>query len=59
MKESYRELKSKLDDLIVILENPDIELDEALAKHKEAKKVISQIEKYLENAKVKVAKAKE
>ena len=59
MKENYAELKTKLDELMAVLENPDISLDEALETHKQAKKVISQIEKYLESAKDKVEKAKE
>lgn len=56
-QESYKTLKDKLDVLIAKLQDPSIDLDEALKLHKEGKKLIVQLENYLKDVEQKVAKA--
>ncbi len=47
MKQSYSDLKKRLDEIIFWFEQDEIDLDEALIKYQEAQKLIEQIEAYL------------
>ena len=51
MKTSYAELKNKLDKILVELQDPDTDLDKAIELHKEATKVLAELEKYLATVK--------
>ena len=54
---SYSSLKSQLDDLVVQLQNPDVDIDEAIKLHSEATKIIKQLEAYLKDTELKIKKA--
>ena len=58
MKDSYADLKTKLDNLLSELQNPDTDLDKALKLHDEAKDVLANLDAYLAVVKQKVDKAK-
>ena len=58
MKDSYADLKTKLDNLLSELQDPDTDLDKALKLHEEAKKVLVKLDAYLAVVKQKVDKAK-
>lgn len=58
MSQTYAQLKSKLNDLLDRIQDPEVDLDEALKLHGEAKKTIELLEKYLTDATGKVKKAK-
>jgi exodeoxyribonuclease VII small subunit len=47
---SYKELSDKLDSVITSLEDPSTTIDEALTLYKEADKLISTLQDYLENS---------
>lgn len=51
MKESYADLKLKLEKLVEELENPTLDIDEAVKLHKEAEKTLQKMEKYLTSIK--------
>ena len=46
---NYKQAKEKLDEILAWFESPDIDFEQADAKYKQAKKIISEIEKYLNN----------
>jgi exodeoxyribonuclease VII small subunit len=52
--ESYRELKDKLDRIVMELEATTDDIDKAIKQYKEAQKIITEIEKYLDKAKSKI-----
>lgn len=54
---SYSSLKSQLDDLITQLQNPDVDIDEAIKLHGEATKIIKQLDTYLKDTELKIKKA--
>lgn len=56
-KESYKDLKKKLDEIIEKMQDPATELDDALALHEEGKKLIVSLESYLKGVQEKVDKA--
>lgn len=58
MKESYTELKTKLDDVIAKIQDPSTDLDQALVLHAEGKKLVDKLEKYLGEVKEKITKTK-
>ncbi len=58
MKESYADLKTKLDEVIDNIQDPSTDLDQALILHAEGKKLIDKLEKYLGEVKEKIAKTK-
>lgn len=51
---SYRELKDELDRIILELESTTDDIDKAIVQYKQAQKIISEIEKYLDKAKSKI-----
>ena len=55
-KQSYRELRTKLDELMTWFEGEDLDVDEALKKHAEAEKVIKDLEEYLIQTEQKIKK---
>mgnify|MGYP003406064792 FL=1 len=55
-KQSYRELRTKLDELMTWFEGEDLDVDEALKKHAEAEKVIKDLEEYLLQTEQKIKK---
>jgi exodeoxyribonuclease VII small subunit len=55
-KQSYRELRTKLDELMTWFEGEDLDVDEALKKHAEAEKVIKDLEEYLVQTEQKIKK---
>ena len=46
-KTSYKELKTQLDSLLERMQEPDVEIDEALELHAKAADLIDRLEKYL------------
>ena len=53
---SYRQMDEDLSKLMAWFESEDVDLDEALVKYEQASKLIDQMEKYLEVAKIKITK---
>ena len=56
--ETYRELKLKLDEVLAWFDQDDIDIDEALARYKDAEALIAKIERYLEQTQEKIQKLK-
>lgn len=54
-QKSYRDLKSRLDEILSLLEDPNIDLDEALKLHDEGLKLVTELEKYLQQVKQKIS----
>jgi exodeoxyribonuclease VII small subunit len=44
---SYRELRSKLDEVLAALEASELDIDEAIALHKKGQQIVAQMESYL------------
>lgn len=55
---SYRELRAKLDLVMEWFEGDDLDVDEALKKHAEAEKVITELEAYLKATEQKITRLK-
>lgn len=58
MKKTYQQLKSELDEIIVKLEDPDIDIDEALTLHQKASALIRDLDQYLSQREQKFKKIK-
>lgn len=58
-KQDYRMLKKQLDDILEWFENGDVDVDEAVKKYEEGKKLITKLEDYLKTAENKIEKIKE
>ncbi len=56
-KQSYKELKHQLDEVLEKMQDPETELDEALELHAKGKKLVALLESYLEEVEQKVVKA--
>lgn len=54
MKRSYQELRAELDNLLDAIQDPEVDIDEALELHGKAQMVIKDIEKYLEESELKI-----
>lgn len=59
MKDSYSDLRKKLDEIISKIEDPSTDLDQALILHAEGKKLLEKLDKYLVDVKDKVKTAKD
>ena len=59
MKESYANLKNKLDDIIGKIQDSNTDLDEALILHAEGQKVLEKLHTYLDDAKQKISQKKQ
>ena len=57
MKNSYKDTKKKLDEIIEKMQDPSTDLDDALKLHEEGKKLIANLENYLKDVQKKVSKA--
>ncbi len=57
MKQSYGEIKNKLDQVVAALQEPNVGVDEAIKLHAEAKKLIAELETYLKSKETKITKA--
>jgi exodeoxyribonuclease VII small subunit len=55
-KKSYRELKDELDSVMKWFESGDVDVDEALTKHDEARKLLEQLEAYLDTTEQKITR---
>jgi exodeoxyribonuclease VII small subunit len=53
---SYREMAEKLDSVMQWFESGDLDIDEAVKKYEEAKKLLDEMEKYLKTAENKIKK---
>jgi exodeoxyribonuclease VII small subunit len=53
---SYRQMASELDQIMQWFESGDIDIDEAINKYEEARKLIVEMEKYLKTAENKIKK---
>ena len=58
MKKTYQQLKSELDEIIVKLEDPDIDIDEALTLHQKAGALTRDLDQYLSQREQKFKKIK-
>lgn len=55
-KESYKNLKSQLDDVLAQLQDESLDIDEAVILHEKGQKLIDQLEKYLDGTSAKIKK---
>lgn len=55
-KLSYHELKDQLDVILGKLQSEDLDVDEALQLHAQAKELIKELEVYLKNVSLKITK---
>jgi exodeoxyribonuclease VII small subunit len=53
---TYRELRDRLDNIMLWFDRDDLDVDEALLKHAEAQKIIDELEAYLKNTEQKIKK---
>jgi exodeoxyribonuclease VII small subunit len=53
---NYRQMASELDQIMQWFESGDIDIDEAINKYEEARKLIVEMEKYLKTAENKIKK---
>lgn len=56
-KKTYKQLKNELEKVLDRLQDPQTDIDEALRLHEEGKKLIDQLEAYLDDVEQKVGKA--
>lgn len=56
MKNSYKSLNAELEDLLQQMQSGDIDLDEAIAKYKQALATVEKMESYLKKAKAEIEK---
>lgn len=57
MKKTYQELKEQLDTILDRLQDPATEIDDAIKLHETGKKLLAELEAYLEQAEQKIKKA--
>lgn len=57
MKKTYQELKEQLDTVLDRLQDPATEIDDAIKLHETGKKLLTELETYLEQAEQKIKKA--
>lgn len=55
---TFRELNEQLETILAQLQAEDLDVDEALKLHEQGKKVISELEKRLATAQLKITKLK-
>lgn len=53
---TYQELKEQLDDVLARLQDPATEIDDAIKLHENGKKLLAELEAYLEKAEEKIKK---
>ncbi len=46
--QSYQELKQTLDHILIKLQHPDTDIDEAIVLHNEGQKVLARLDTYLQ-----------
>jgi exodeoxyribonuclease VII small subunit len=56
--QSYKELQAKLDDVLEALQNPDVDIEEAITLYKNGVTLLADLEKYLESAKNEISTIK-
>lgn len=59
IKKTYRQLRKELDDVLVKLQDPITDIDDAIVLHEKAKELIVEIEAYLGEAQKKIKEATE
>lgn len=55
-EKSYKQLRQDLDELLSWFENDDLDVDEAINKYEQAKKLAKELHKYLQDAQNKITK---
>ncbi len=58
MKESYTDLKTRLQEVIDQLQNEDLDLDKAIKLHEEGQKILDKIDIYLNDMEAKIKENK-
>jgi len=48
--ESYRQLNDRLDEIMATLQDPDLDIDEATAAYEEGLRLVTKLEKHLQQA---------
>lgn len=56
MNKTYKQLRQELDEILRWFEGDDIDIEEALKKHHQALELITQLEKMLKSAELKITK---
>lgn len=56
MKSTYKNLNDELEGLLEQMQSGDIDLDEAIAKYKQALAIVEEMEAYLKKAKAEIEK---
>jgi exodeoxyribonuclease VII small subunit len=52
----YQKTKTELDELLAWFQSGEVSIDEAIAKYKRGEELLRQLEKYLNDSKIKVEK---
>lgn len=55
-EKTYKHLRQELDELLSWFENEDLDVDEAISKYEQAKKLAKELHKYLQDAQNKITK---
>jgi exodeoxyribonuclease VII small subunit len=58
-QESYQELRAKLDDIVLQLQNTELDIDEAVKLYESGLKLTKQLEQHLQSAENQVSKIRE
>lgn len=53
---TYAQLRQQLDDVLVELQSEDVDIDKALAAYERGAALVSELEQYLEKAKVTITR---
>ncbi len=56
IEKTYKHLRQELDELLSWFENEDLDVDEAISKYEQAKKLAKELHKYLQDAQNKITK---
>jgi exodeoxyribonuclease VII small subunit len=56
MNKNYQQLSNELDEIMQELQEQDIDFDEAIKLHNQAKKIIDIMNNYINNAEIKIKK---
>lgn len=54
----YQSLSRRLDEILASMQSPDITVDEAIALYKEGSKLVEGLQRYLQDAEVRITKLK-
>ncbi len=54
--QDYHTLNKRLDEVLAAMQSPDVSVDEAIALYKEGSSLVEALQKYLQDAEIRVTK---